>query len=378
MSQERAVTADRAAGPVFGEVVLGVLSSEGLAKEIVEQLREELPEQLDQRFPDVTWRVKTGDEPLAGTATTSTELVRAVDRRRRGEGWDLGICLTDLPLSAGSRPVTAQASPTHRVGLISVPAFGAVDVEGRVQEAVLQLLEGLLAESATQADGNAGGDDREERMGRRLQELSFPLGTPRVKDEGTVRFVTAVARGNLRLLTGMVRANRPSRLIARLSRSLASALGTAALALVSVNVWLLADGSGWVRLALVACGAVVFTCAALIVAHHLWEHSSGPGDREQVVLFNAASTITLALGVLSLYAALFVLSAVCAGALIPTGVFEHNIGHPVGVGNYLRLVWLVASLATIGGALGSFVESDGAVREAAYRYHLDERIEANG
>jgi hypothetical protein len=36
-------------------------------------------------------------------------------------------------------------------------------------------------------------------------------------------------------------------------------------------------------------------------------------------------------------------------------------------------IWLVSSLATIGGALGSFVkESDLAVREATYRYEPDE------
>jgi hypothetical protein len=35
----------------------------------------------------------------------------------------------------------------------------------------------------------------------------------------------------------------------------------------------------------------------------------------------------------------------------------------------------VSSLATIGGALGSVVESNLTVREAAYRYHSDDGIE---
>ena len=42
---------------------------------------------------------------------------------------------------------------------------------------------------------------------------------------------------------------------------------------------------------------------------------------------------------------------------------------------YLRLPWLVSSLATLGGALGSAVETERAVRAAAYGYREDEEDE---
>jgi hypothetical protein len=67
-----------------------------------------------------------------------------------------------------------------------------------------------------------------------------------------------------------------------------------------------------------------------------------------------------------------------AAALIPPGLFHRELGHQVGVGDYLQLAWLVATLGTIGGGLGSMIESDAAVREAAYRSPEDERTEHVG
>jgi hypothetical protein len=241
---------------------------------------------------------------------------------------------------------------------------------------VLRLVEGLLAESVAERGDASADEGREARMGRRLEELASPLGHPRVRDAGTVRFATAVVRGNLRLLLGMVRANNPTRVIVRLSRALASALGTVAFSLASASVWQLADGMTWPRLVALTVSSVVADCLALVVAHHLWEHSGSPEEREPVVLFNVVTTLTLALGVLTLYVALLAITATAGGALIPPDVLGRQLGHPAGLGDYLQLAWLVSSLATIGSGLGSFLESDLAVREAAYRYHPDERTEA--
>jgi len=48
-------------------------------------------------------------------------------------------------------------------------------------------------------------------------------------------------------------------------------------------------------------------------------------------------------------------------------MLEQELGFPVSAEDYARLAWLVASVATVGGALGALVESDDAVRDAAYR-----------
>jgi hypothetical protein len=311
------------------------------------------------------------DEPI--DATTMRELKGMARRRRRSRGWDFVVCLTHVPLRSGRRPVTAHASAHQRVGLVSVPALGPIALESRVRDAVVHLVEGMLGESVGRGGARSG---RQARLARTLEEMSSPLGAARVRDEGTIRFTTATIRGNLRLILGMVRANNPSLVVVRLSRAMAAALGTGAISLTSVNVWLLADGSDWPRLLGLSVGTIAATCIALIVAHDLWDRASGPDEREQVMTFNVATLLTVVIGVATLYACLFMITLGCGGALIPPDVFSHQVGHAGHFGDYVKLAWLVASLATIGGGLGAVIESDLAVHEAMYRYHPDERTES--
>ena len=59
-----------------------------------------------------------------------------------------------------------------------------------------------------------------------------------------------------------------------------------------------------------------------------------------------------------------------AGALllVVPDLFAEGLGHRPQVSDYLELAWLISALATVGGALGAGLESDEAVREAAYSY----------
>jgi hypothetical protein len=351
-------------------VVLGLLAAQGLTRELADRLAEVLPQRLSELFPEVAWRIEVREEPLAAaSAPPDVDLVQIARRRLLDEGWDLAVCLTDLPVLVRRRPVTVHASVTHGVGLVSVPALGAVGLESRVEAAVVRLVDALLGDRLHRR--RRGVHRRRARIRGRLHELSTPVGEP-VREAQTIRFVTHVVRGNLRLLVGMVRANRPWRLIAGLSRALVAALGAGAFGMVSTGVWKVANGLPWWRLGALCASAIVVTSVALIVWHELWERSPSPAARERVVLFNLATTLTIVIGVLTMFAALLAISTVCVVALIARDVLSAEIGHPAGAASYVRIALVLSMLATLGGALGSALENHDAVHQAAYGYSPDE------
>ena len=355
--------------------MLGLLAAPGLPTEIAEELAADLPALLAEHVTDaVSWRVPVLTEPEATHLTSGVDAIDLGRERMLRHGWDLAVCVTDAPLRIGRRPIVADASATHGVALISLPALGAMQTRRRARDAVIRLVDGLVGESLETGHGVAG---RRVRVGRRLAELAAPIRAVEAPDVDDVdlRFVAAVARGNLRLLTGMIRANRPWRLIVRLSRALAAAAAAVALALVTSDLWKLSDALDWIRLLALMVLSVGATVLWLIVSHRLWERPRERASREQTVLFNVATTLTLLLGAAFLYAALFAMTFLGAALVIDSGVMAQALGHDAGIGDYAALAWMASSLGTIAGGLGAGLESDEAVREAAYGYRAERTSE---
>jgi hypothetical protein len=114
--------------------------------------------------------------------------------------------------------------------------------------------------------------------------------------------------------------------------------------------------------------------AWLILDHKLWERPQSAGERERAVLYNAATVVTLTIGVAILHIGLFLLLLLTAWWTLPPQMVADNIGHPVGLPTLLMMAWLVAAVATLGGALGSGMEDDEAVKAAAYGVRQRQRF----
>jgi hypothetical protein len=362
------------AGPevVPPDVTVGIVAAPALPDGLAGDCARDLRGELGTRHPEVHWHFRLVHDALVAPPAGDGELVAAARRRLLDGDWDLAIVLTDLPLGAALRPVVAHASPLHGVAVLSVPALGTVALRHRAREALLRLVGVLLGEARDAGPGARAARARSARITRRLRELASEVD----EQAQAVVFTTRVLTGHLGLLLGMVRANRPWQLARGLSRALVAAGAAGAFALVTPDLWRIADVLGWQRLGAVTVLSVTALTVTLVLGAQLWERADRRGVRQQVVLFNLATSATVLTGVVALYAALFGLSLLAALLLVVPRLLAEELAHPVALRDYLDVAWLTSSLATVGGALGAGLESDEAVRRAAYTYRTSTATES--
>ncbi|MCW2877701.1 MAG: hypothetical protein JWQ95_1801 [Sphaerisporangium sp.] len=353
------------------EVSVGILASPGVVSELAATFLPELAEKLAARLPDLRWSIEVVEEGLVDPPVELSELIAAGRRAMLDRGWHLALCVTDLPLQTARRPVIAHASAAHGVAVLSLPALGPVGVRRRAISASVRLVEAMLGAVSPEGGEEAGGGTAGRRPSAAVARRARELGGRLEADDRGMHLVARVITGNVWLLLGMLRANRPWRLAIRLSRVLVAAAAAVAAALVTSDIWRLADHLGHVRLSVLTIGSVLAMTLTIVIGANLWERHPNANAREQVMLFNIVTVTTVIIGVVVFYIALFLIAFAGAAALVPDGFFASVLRHPVDFSDHLDLAWLAASIATVGGALGAGLESDDAVREAAYTYRPD-------
>jgi hypothetical protein len=131
----------------------------------------------------------------------------------------------------------------------------------------------------------------------------------------------------------------------------------------------MADSLSPVRLTVIMLLGLTALVAWLIIAHDLWEKPDRHTPPELARMFNWGTTLTLTLSTALSYVVLFVGTALAAALLIDTSVLEQTLQRPAHATDYLTLAWIIGSLSTVGGAIGSGLEDEETVRAAAYGYH---------
>ena len=357
-----------------GCVTLGLIPAPDIPETMARELAPQLPKLLENRVDgDVSWEVPVVVDPLTGTDREAPEILDVCRERMLGEGWDLAICLTDLPVYRDGTLVAADVSAKRGVAGLSLPAMGAMRLRPKARDLTLQLA-GELYERTKER----GTDDPPDLGTQPTGSLgSFRRVDPSDEDmkamDVDARFAAPGALGHLRLWSGMVLANRPWRMLPAFKGAIAAAFATGAYVLAISSMWLLADAVGFWRLLLLMVTAIVAMVVWIIIAHHLWERPEDRERREWASLYNGVSVLTISAAVLLAYAILFLLLFVAAWVFVPGGYFQITLKHPVGFGEYLTLSWLGASLATVAGALGASLEDEERVRAASYGYRQRRR-----
>jgi hypothetical protein len=334
-------------------VALGVIVAPGLAEDVTQRVAADLAEDLRKSYESVGWQTDLIVDRLVVPPASTPEILDAARRKLLDSNWDLGVVVTDLPVRVGRRHVSSHVSPAHGVAVVSLPALGPLHLRRRLHRTLVDLLDRLVGEGP-----NA------------LRELAAESGDRSY-------FVPAVLLGHLRLLFGMVRANRPWRFAGQLYGALIAAFAAGAFGVVNSDVWRIAGAMGWWRLSLTSAVAVAVTVISIVAVHDLWERAPDARVRPQVVLFNIATSATITIGIIVLYVALFLLVFASSELVVTSGAFERPLGHRLATSDYASLAWFVASLATVGGALGAGLESDEAVQNAAYASDREQRSRAN-
>ncbi|NQX13744.1 hypothetical protein HQQ80_19115 [Microbacteriaceae bacterium VKM Ac-2855] len=284
------------------------------------------------------WSIQLVSEPF----TAGSEDVETALKRLRAHGsesdWDLVVGVTELPLrDDDGRYLLAVIDPQRRTAVLSLPALGGFRVQSRARHAVRDLVSGMADETSP-------------------EERRLPLPG---------------RSGRGRVLLGMVLANRPWLLAAGLKSALVAALATGAVATIEPTVWMLAAAlSGW-RLWAATIASITIVVAWIVIDGELWDHpdDDSAGARERSRLYNASTLLTLTAGVVLCYLALYVVNLAWALFVLDPSVVSGTHGYA----DLFVLSWFVASVATLGGALGTGLESDDAIRAAAYSKREEDR-----
>ncbi|MEV6648785.1 hypothetical protein [Amycolatopsis sp. NPDC051371] len=356
------------------QVAVGVLTDRGLPEQVITTIADELPRIFGARVSGETqWRVEHEVAQLPLDEDGDIPMRTLAQQHRQDRGWDLLVLVTDLPRRAGTKPIVAGVDVEHGVAMISLPALGAVLVRHRTRALLVRVVRQLVSQRL-----GIDGEHRDRGAVARLREALAPTQRMSGGRQSAATHLTLVGlRGRLRLLAGMVRDNRPWRLVPHLAGATAAAAGTAAYGIITSSFWKLADALSPLRLAAITAVTVLVMTVWLTVYNHLWDRPSETAERRKALLYNVSTATTLAIGVACMYAILFVLALFAAAVLIDSGYFAQALGHPVGVGSYLNLVWLCSSVGIVAGALGSSLEDEETVRNATYSRRERERQERN-
>ncbi|GAB3666398.1 hypothetical protein GCM10027591_15250 [Zhihengliuella somnathii] len=352
---------------------VGIMADPGLPEIVVGRVRRAVEDDLREYDGD-GWEVVVEGGALPLDSDGDIPLMERAEALISQREWDYLIYVTDLPRTYNGQPMAYELDLSTGAALLTLPSFGWWRLRARLRT--------MLSDLALTLDRELAPDEEKNRSGE--------VRTPGVRTvhhdagEGSV-YVTLDSRFNsLRLWSGMLRNNRPGRLLSALWTCIATAAAAGAFGIFYTSIWDMSDALPTRRLALITVVAILTLSGWLIARNGLWTRSSAidragttpmgaDSARSQASLDNAATVATVVLSVTFMYAILFVLLFLGSVTIVDAGYLKDQLNHAVDIGDYLSLSWLAASLGTMAGSLGSNFDGESSIREATYSRRAQQR-----
>ncbi|HET7414583.1 MAG TPA: hypothetical protein VFI97_02670 [Arthrobacter sp.] len=358
------------------KITLGLVTDPGLPTDIATAIADGLPAVLEERVSDqVQWTIELHSEALPLDGDGRLFIWKHSDRLKREYGWDLLICISELTRRIDNELVISEVNLDYQAAMVALPTLGPVRLRHHVRTAIVRVSRVLLSDDLQ--------PDRTEAAGKRpLKQLRAETTSPRrdtSNDPEAGKTSSLRLRGTIgriRMLLGMIRINRPWRLVPSLSSAFAAAAATSAFGIFYSSIWAMANSLTPLRQSWVTLIAIIAMITWLIVYNHMWEKPKNAAWKRDARMYNTATVLSVGVGVGFFYVLLFALSLLAGLAIIPPSYFETTLGRSVDLFSYISLAWLSTSMGTIAGALGSSFEDDSAIRQATYGRREIERYEA--
>lgn len=372
------------------EVKIGLIPCPDLPKKLALKLQKQLPKRLSQLITDtMDYTIEVYTDSLVGVAEDAKKIMQKTKEIKSGKKWDFALCLTDLPLFDGKDLILADADYKEGIGQVSIPAFGAFPHRHRVKKVLVQILQELFehafnsnsSEGAATSKEDSMSTQRKRRVTRQFA-LSF-IRRSRFNSQGEELDLHLVIRPRLhakfRVLSGMTFANRPATIIPAFKPVVAVAFATGAYGLIFPTLWELSGAFHIYRFLGLMFGAILSIVVWITVSHQLWEKPSSKSKKKISRLYNMVTLMTLLVAVISYYLALYIMFLLTTLLFVPPDQFTSmgELQESANFGNYLKLAWLAASIATFAGSIGAGLENQETVQNIMYGYRQNIRAKAN-
>lgn len=336
-------------------LVLGLLADPGVPQRVAESIADEIAERLT-RQTGRRWQTDVSHEtfPLDDDGAVPFS-ARAPDILAR-HGWRYLVYVTDLPRSLDRRPVIAEVDAAGRSAMISLPTLGAL----RLRASARDLIVDLVAASTRDPD-----------RGVERAELIDGIGGSRLLVRpGLEPDVHCLVRpgpvARMRQIGGMVRINRPGRLVTALSGGIAAGLASGGFGVFFGSIWSLSVALSPARHVLIAAIMIVTFTLWLITTNKLWFRDRAATGSGRAAVENIATFVTVLLSIIVVFAVLFAALGILSVIVIDVDYLASQLGYAPGLRDYIAIVSMSVSMGMLAGALGSNFDDAEAVRIATY------------